>query len=299
VKLLRYGPPGREKPAVLDKSGRLRDLSEHIDDVARLALLPDSLEYIGFLDRDKLPLVEGTPRIGPCVGHVGKIIGVGLNYADHAAESGMPVPAEPPLFFKPTSAIVGPNDDVEIPLRSEKTDWEVELGVVIGEPAKHVTRERAMWHVAGYCIVNDVSERAYQLERGGQWDKGKGCDTFAPLGPWLVSPNEISDPQNLDLWLEVDGHRFQNGNTRTMIVGVAELISYISQFMTLYSGDVIATGTPPGVGLGQKPPKYLRAGQTMRLGITGLGVQQQRTVDAIAPAIESSQHAHQPKRLKA
>jgi 2-keto-4-pentenoate hydratase/2-oxohepta-3-ene-1,7-dioic acid hydratase in catechol pathway len=287
VKLLRYGPPGREKPGLLDGSGRLRDLSQHIADIARMVLLPESLKFIGLLDHEKLPLIEGKPRIGPCVGNVGKIVGVGLNYADHAAESNMPVPSEPPLFLKPSSAIVGPNDDVEIPLGSEKTDWEVELGVVIGEPAKYVTRERAMRHVAGYCIVNDVSERAYQLERGGQWDKGKGCDTFAPIGPWLVTPNEISDPQNLDLWLEVDGHRFQNGNTRTMIFGVAHLISYISQFMTLHPGDVISTGTPPGVGLGQKPPRYLLAGQTMRLGITGLGVQEQRTVSAINPVADS------------
>ena len=279
MKLLRYGPPGREKPAILDDSGRLRDLWL-VPDIARATLLPDCLEYIGFTDLQKLPLIEGTPRIGPCVGNVGKIIGVGLNYADHAAESNMPIPTEPPLFLKATSAIIGPNDDVEIPTGSEKTDWEVELGVVIGEPARHVTRKHAMRHVAGYCIVNDISERAYQLERGGQWDKGKCHDTFAPLGPWLVTPNEIPDPQNLQLWLEVDGHRFQNGNTRTMIFGVAHLISYISQFMTLQSGDVISTGTPPGVGLGQKPPRYLHAGQTMRLGITGLGVQQQRTVPA-------------------
>lgn len=232
---------------------------------------------------EKLPLIEGEPRIGPCIGNVGKIIGVGLNYANHVAESNMPEPSEPVLFLKASSAIVGPNDDVEIPRGSEKTDWEVELGVVIGEPAKCVTRERAMEHVAGYCIVNDVSERAYQLDRGGQWDKGKGYDTFAPLGPWLVTPNEIPNPQSLDLWLEVDGHRFQSGNTRTMIFGVAHLISYISQFMSLQSGDVISTGTPPGVGLDQKPPKYLRPGQTMRLGITGLGVQQQRTVLALTP----------------
>jgi 2-keto-4-pentenoate hydratase/2-oxohepta-3-ene-1,7-dioic acid hydratase in catechol pathway len=278
MKLLRCGPAGCERPALLDHAGHLRDLSGHIADVAGLALLKDSISYIALIDPESLPLIEGEPRIGPCVGSVGKIIGVGLNYADHAAESNMPVPTEPPLFLKASSAIVGPNDDVEIPLGSEKTDWEVELGVVIGAPAKYVTRERAMDHIAGYCIVNDVSERAFQLERGGQWDKGKGCDTFAPIGPWLVTRSEIPDPQNLDLWLEVDGHRFQNGNTRTMIFGVAHLVSYISQFMTLQSGDVISTGTPPGVGLGQKPPRYLRAGQTMRLSVTGLGVQEQRTV---------------------
>jgi 2-keto-4-pentenoate hydratase/2-oxohepta-3-ene-1,7-dioic acid hydratase in catechol pathway len=282
MKLLRYGPPGGERPAVLDDSGGLRDLSALIPDIARGQLLPECLKFTGNLDRETLPLIGGEPRIGPCVGSVGKIVGVGLNYADHAAEANMPVPAEPPLFLKPSSAIVGPNDDVQIPLGSEKTDWEVELGVIIGEPARYVTRERAIDHVAGYCVVNDLSERAYQLERGGQWDKGKGCDTFAPLGPWLVTANEIPDPQNLDLWLEVDGCRFQNGNTRTMIFGVAYLVSYISQFMTLQSGDVISTGTPPGVGLGQKPPRYLKAGQTMRLGISGLGVQRQRTVPARA-----------------
>jgi 2-keto-4-pentenoate hydratase/2-oxohepta-3-ene-1,7-dioic acid hydratase in catechol pathway len=278
MKLLRYGPPGREKPAVLDESGRLRDLSQIVRDISDATLLPDCLASIGLWDIDGLPLVEGQPRIGPCVGSVGKIIGVGLNYADHAAEANMPVPSEPPLFLKATSAIVGPNDDVEIPLGSEKTDPEVELGIVIGEPAKSVPFGKAMQHVAGYCIVNDVSERAYQLEHGGQWDKGKCCDTFAPLGPWLVTPNDIPDPQNLALWLEVDGRRYQNGSTRTMIFGVAHLVSYISHFMSLQSGDVISTGTPPGVGLGAKPPRYLRAGQTMRLGITGLGVQQQRIV---------------------
>jgi 2-keto-4-pentenoate hydratase/2-oxohepta-3-ene-1,7-dioic acid hydratase in catechol pathway len=288
MKLLRYGPPGGEKPALVDGSGQLRDLSKLIPDIARGQLLPECLKFIGTLDSQSLPLVEGYPRLGPCVGGVGKIVGVGLNYADHAAESNMPVPSEPPLFIKPSSAIVGPNDDVEIPIGSAKTDWEVELGVVIGEPAKYVTEKQAMRHVAGYCIVNDVSERAYQLERGGQWDKGKGCDTFAPLGPWLVTADEIADPQNLDLWLEVDGHRFQNGSTRTMIFGVAHLVSYISQFTTLQSGDVISTGTPPGVGLGQKPPIYLRAGQTMRLGITGLGVQQQRAILAAAPSRNSS-----------
>jgi 2-keto-4-pentenoate hydratase/2-oxohepta-3-ene-1,7-dioic acid hydratase in catechol pathway len=291
MKLLRYGPPGREKPAILDSAGRLRDLSQHAPDIARTTLLQDSLKYsIGALDPESLPLVEGNPRIGPCVGQVGKIVCVGLNYADHAAESNMLVPAEPVLFLKSAGAIVGPNDDVEIPIGSEKTDWEVELGMVIGESAKYVTRERAMDHVAGYCIINDVSERAYQLERGGQWDKGKSCDTFAPLGPWLVTPDEIPNPQNLDLWLEVDGHRFQTGNTRTMIFSVAYLVSYISQFMTLQTGDVISTGTPPGVGLGQKPPRYLRAGQTMRLGVSGLGIQQQRTV----AASREQEYFHEP-----
>jgi 2-keto-4-pentenoate hydratase/2-oxohepta-3-ene-1,7-dioic acid hydratase in catechol pathway len=291
MKLLRYGPPGREKPAILDTAGGLRDLSQHAPDIARSTLLQDSLKYsIGALDPENLPLVEGNPRIGPCVGQVGKIVCVGLNYADHAAESNMPVPSEPVLFLKSASAIVGPNDDVEIPIGSEKTDWEVELGVVIGEPAKYVARERAMDHVAGYCVVNDLSERAYQLERGGQWDKGKSCDTFAPLGPWLVTPDEIPNPQNLDLWLEVDGRRFQTGNTHTMIFGVAYLVSYISQFMTLQTGDVISTGTPPGVGLGQKPPRYLRAGQTMRLGVNGLGIQQQRTV----AASREQEYFHEP-----
>jgi ureidoglycolate lyase/2,4-diketo-3-deoxy-L-fuconate hydrolase len=225
-------------------------------------------------------LITGNPRYGACVGGVGKIVCVGLNYSDHAAESKMPIPAEPILFLKPTSSIAGPNDDVEIPLGAEKTDWEVELGVVIGMPGKYVALDRALEHVAGYCVVNDVSERSYQLERGGQWDKGKGCDTFAPIGPWLVTPDEILDPQSLDLWLDVDGQRFQTGNTRTMIFTVQHLVSYISHFMSLRTGDVIATGTPPGVGLGQKPPRYLKAGQTMRVGIAGLGEQLQRTVPA-------------------
>ncbi len=280
MKLLRCGPPGRERPAILDASGRTRGLSGHVADIAGEALRPDTLAILKSIDLGDLPIIKGEPRIGPCVAHVGKIVCVGLNYSDHAAESNMPLPSEPVLFLKPSSAIVGPSDDVEIPVGSEKTDWEVELGVVIGEPAKYVTAEQAMVHVAGYCIVNDVSERAYQFERGGQWDKGKGCDTFAPLGPWLVTADEVADPQNLELWLEVDGQRFQHGNTRKMVFGVASLVSYISQFMSLQSGDVISTGTPPGVGLGQKPPRYLRAGQTMRLGITGLGVQQQRTVPA-------------------
>jgi 2-keto-4-pentenoate hydratase/2-oxohepta-3-ene-1,7-dioic acid hydratase in catechol pathway len=280
MRLVRYGPPGCEKPGVYDIRGTLRDLSGHISDIAGPALLPASFERLRGLDVAALPAVEGSPRLGPCVAGVGKIVGVGLNYSDHAAESNMPIPTEPPLFLKPPSAIIGPNDDVQIPLGSEKTDWEVELGVVIGKSGKYLKMEQALEHVAGYCIVNDVSERAWQLERGGQWDKGKGCDTFAPLGPWLVTADEVANPQDLNLWLEVDGHRYQNGNTRLMIFGVAYLVAYISQFMSLRSGDVISTGTPPGVGLGQKPPRYLRVGQTMRLGITGLGMQQQRTVQA-------------------
>lgn len=282
MRLVRYGPAGREKPGLLDESGGVRDLSGHMRDLAGAVLLPASIETLRAIDPMTLPAVKDPGRLGACVGSVGKIIGVGLNYKDHAAESGMPIPSEPPLFLKPSSAIVGPNDDVQIPLGSEKTDWEVELGVVIGKPGKYLKVEQALEHVAGYCIVNDVSERAWQLERGGQWDKGKGSDTFAPVGPWLVTADEVPDPQKLDLWLEVDGHRYQNGNTRTMIFTVAYLVAYISQFMSLRSGDIISTGTPPGVGLGQKPPKYLRVGQTMRLGITGLGIQQQRTVPAAA-----------------
>jgi 2-keto-4-pentenoate hydratase/2-oxohepta-3-ene-1,7-dioic acid hydratase in catechol pathway len=280
MKMLRYGTPGHERPGLIDPKGQLRDLSTHIPDISGAALLPSSIEFLSSLEWASLPQVQGAPRLGPCLAGVGKIIGVGLNYSDHAAESGMAIPKEPPLFLKPSSAIVGPNDDVEIPLGSEKTDWEVELGVVIGKPGKYLKSEQALDHVAGYLILNDLSERSYQLERGGQWDKGKGCDTFAPIGPWLVTPDEVADPQNLDLWLEVDGHPFQRGSTRTMIFGVAYLISYISQFFGLRTGDIISTGTPPGVGLGQKPPQYLKPGQTMRLGITGLGIQQQRTVSA-------------------
>jgi 2-keto-4-pentenoate hydratase/2-oxohepta-3-ene-1,7-dioic acid hydratase in catechol pathway len=280
MKLLRYGEPGRERPGLLDADGDLRDLSRQIPDLAGAALLPDGLRRLGALDPSILPKVSGSPRIGPCVASVGKLVGVGLNYRDHARESGMAIPTEPVLFFKATSALCGPYDDVEIPLGAAKTDWEVELGVVIGRPAKYVGEERALDHVAGYCIVNDVSERAFQLERGGQWDKGKGCDTFAPIGPWLVSADEVPDPQNLDLWLEVDGERHQNGNTRSMIFGVAYLVSYISRFMSLQPGDIIATGTPAGVGLGRKPPLFLRPGQTMRLSVAGLGEQFQHTVAA-------------------
>jgi ureidoglycolate lyase/2,4-diketo-3-deoxy-L-fuconate hydrolase len=281
MKLVRYGPVGQEKPGLIDEEGRLRDLSAHVNDIRGEALGVAGLEKIAALDIGSLPRVSGSPRLGPCVGGVGKMICVGLNYSDHAKESGMAVPTEPVLFMKATSAIVGPHDDVEIPPGALKVDWEVELGVVIGSTARYVSREQALDHVAGYCIVNDVSERAYQLERGGQWDKGKGCDTFGPLGPWMVTRDEVPDPQALDMWLEVDGKRYQNGNTRTMIFDVATLVSYISQFMSLQPGDVISTGTPPGVGMGQKPaPVYLSAGQVMRLGIAGLGEQQQKTIPA-------------------
>lgn len=284
MKLLRYGSPGQEKPGVLDAQGRVRDLSGVIADVAGAALLPESLARLRSLDLNSLPLVPGTPqqdlRLGACVGQVGKFICIGLNYSDHAAESGMPVPPEPVVFNKWTSAIVGPDDDVEIPRGSVKTDWEVELGVVIGKGGRYIEEADAMSHVAGYCVVNDVSEREYQLDRSGTWDKGKGCDTFGPTGPWLVTADEVPDPQALRMWLEVDGKRYQDGSTATMVYGVAFLVSYLSRFMSLQPGDVISTGTPPGVGLGQKPPVYLRAGQTMHLGIDGLGTQTQRTVQA-------------------
>ena len=280
MKLLRYGDAGRERPGLLDADGRMRDLSSVVPDIAGDTLLPENLARLRDTDGSGLPDVPGNPRIGPCVGSVGKIVCVGLNYSDHAAESGLPVPDEPVLFMKATSAICGPYDNVEIPRGAEKTDWEVELGIVIGRPAKYVSQDQALSHVAGYCVVNDVSERAFQIERGGQWDKGKGHDTFGPLGPWLVTTDEVPDPQDLHMWLEVDGKRYQDGSTRTMIFGVAHLVSYISQFMSLQPGDVISTGTPPGVGLGQKPPLYLKPGQTMRLGIAGLGEQRQTTVAA-------------------
>lgn len=281
MKLLRYGEKGQERPALLDADGRLRDLSAHISDVAGDALLPQNLARLQELDPASLPLVPGNPRLGACVGQVGKFICIGLNYADHAAETGTPIPDEPIIFNKWTSAIVGPNDNIEIPRHSTKTDWEVELGVVIGQGGRYIDESQAMQHVAGYCVINDVSEREFQLERGGTWDKGKGCDTFGPLGPWLVSRDEIADPHQLSIWLEVDGHRYQNGNTRTMIFQIPKLISYLSQFMSLQPGDVISTGTPPGVGLGIKPtPVYLKPGQKVRLGIEGLGEQNQITVDA-------------------
>ncbi|MHA6788364.1 ureidoglycolate lyase [Pseudomonas bijieensis] len=281
MKLLRYGEKGSEKPGLLDDDNQIRDLSGHVPDIAGQALGPDSLAALAALDPRSLPLVAGQPRIGACVGQVGKFICIGLNYADHAAESNMEVPKEPIIFNKWTSAICGPNDDIQIPRGSLKTDWEVELGVVIGKGGRYIDEVNAMEHVAGYCVINDVSEREWQLERGGTWDKGKGFDTFGPLGPWLVTRDEIFDPHTLDLWLEVDGHRYQNGNTRTLIFSVPQLIAYLSRCMSLQPGDVISTGTPPGVGLGIKPnPVFLRPGQTIRLGIDGLGEQRQVTVQA-------------------
>lgn len=278
MKLLRYGPLGSEKPGMLDADGIIRDLSGELADISCAALAPDSLARLAAIDPATLPVVDGNPRLGACVGHVGKMICIGLNYADHAAESGMDVPPEPVLFFKATSAICGPNDDVRIPRGSQKSDWEVELGVVIGREARYVDEADAMDHVAGYCIINDLSEREFQIERSGQWVKGKSADTFGPTGPWLVTKDEVADPQDLSMWLEVDGHRYQDGSTRTMVYGVAHLVHYVSQFMSLQPGNIISTGTPPGVGMGQKPQTYLREGQVMELGITGLGVQRQRTV---------------------
>lgn len=278
MKLLRFGAPGSERPGLLDADGTIRDLSEIVRDLAGDALLPESIDRLRALDPASLPRVSGAPRVAPCVSGVGKFICVGLNYSDHAAESGMTVPPEPIIFMKATSSLSGPNDDIVIPRGSEKTDWEVELGVVIGRRAKYVAEQDALAHVAGYCVVNDVSERAFQLEGTGQWVKGKSADTFGPIGPWLVTPDEVPRWDDLDMWLEVDGHRYQNGSTRTMVFGVPFLLSYLSRFMSLHPGDIISTGTPPGVGLGQKPPVYLRPGNTVRLGVAGLGEQTQRVV---------------------
>ena len=278
MKLLRYGPAGQEKPGLLDSNNQIRDLSGIVPDIAREALRPGSIDRLRQLDPASLPVVKGTPRIGPCVGQVGKFICVGLNYSDHAAESGMAVPTEPILFMKATSSIVGPDDDILLPRGSQKTDWEVELGVVIGKPGKYVSEADSLAHIAGYCVVHDISERAYQLEGTGQWVKGKSADTFGPIGPWLVTTDEVPDPGNLRLWLDLDGTRRQDGSTKTLIFGVQYLVSYISRFMSLQSGDVITTGTPPGVGHGQKPPVYLRAGNEVRLGVEGLGEQRQRVV---------------------
>lgn len=272
MKLLRYGPRGLEKPGLLDNSGQIRDLSGVIDDLSGEVLT--RLDSLGSVDIETLPVVGGDPRIGACVAGTGKFMCIGLNYSDHAAESGMAVPSEPVLFMKATSAICGPNDPIIIPRGSTKTDWEVELGVVIGKPAKYVSEAEALDHVAGYCVVNDVSEREFQIEREGQWSKGKSCDNFGQTGPWLVTPDEV-DPQNLPMWLEVNGERVQNGSTQTMVYGVAHLISYLSQFFTLHPGDIISTGTPPGVGLGFVPPRYLSVGDQVVLGIQGLGEQEQ------------------------
>ncbi len=278
MKLLRYGPSGLEKPGLLDDGGTVRDLSSVIVDIAGDALSNASLEKLGDIDPATLPVVPGGARIGPCVGRVGKFICIGLNYADHAAESGMEVPPEPIMFMKATSAICGPNDDIVVPRGSDKCDWEVELGVIIGEGGVYIDEADAMNHVAGYCVINDISERTFQIERSGQWVKGKSADTFGPIGPWLVTRDEVADPQDLAMWLEVDGTRHQNGSTRTMVYGVQHLVHYVSQFMSLQPGDVISTGTPPGVGMGLKPQKWLHGGETMKLGIDGLGEQHQKVV---------------------
>ena len=278
MKLVRYGTPGSEKPGLIDADGKIRDLSAHIADLKGDALSPESLAKIAALSPASLPEVTGNPRLGSCVAQPGNFIAVGLNYADHAAESNMPVPKEPVLFNKAPSCVVGPNDDVVIPRGSQKTDWEVELAIIIGKRASYVEEKDALSYVAGYAVCNDVSERAYQTEGTGQWMKGKGCPTFGPLGPWLVTTDEIADVQNLDMWLDVNGERMQTGSTRTMIFGAAHVVHYISQFMILEPGDVITTGTPPGVGMGKKPARYLKAGEVITLGIEKLGTQKQTTV---------------------
>ena len=276
MKLVRYGNPGEEKPGMIDADGVLRDLSAHVDDIAGSALGDEAMARLRSLDPASLPAVGGNPRLGPCVGQIGKFLCIGLNYTDHAEETGNPIPAHPILFFKANSAVVGPNDDVVIPRGSKHSDWEVELGVVIGKPCKYVSVEEALDYVAGYCVINDVSERHFQMNLTGQWTKGKSCDTFGPTGPWLVTRDEVPDPQNLGMWLDVNGKRMQTGNTRTMIFSVAEIISHMSQLMTLHPGDVISTGTPPGVGMGKKPePVYLKKGDVMELSIDGLGTQRQ------------------------
>ncbi|TIO73440.1 MAG: fumarylacetoacetate hydrolase family protein [Mesorhizobium sp.] len=275
MKLLRYGEAGSERPGLLDQDGTIRDLSAYVADIAGTALNPASLDMLSKLDPKSLPAVSGSPRIGACVAGTGKFICIGLNYSDHAAETGATVPPEPIIFMKASSAIVGPDDDVLIPRGSVKTDWEVELGVVIGKTAKYVSEADALDYVAGYCVAHDVSERAFQAERQGQWTKGKSCDTFGPIGPWLVTKDEIADPQNLKMWLTVNGKTMQNGSTRTMVYGVKYLVSYLSQFMSLHPGDIISTGTPPGVGLGMKPPVFLKAGDVVELGIEGMGQQKQ------------------------
>lgn len=277
MKFIRYGEPGQEKPGVVEDNGTIRDISELVDDLSG-SVLENLDDLAGKIKPDRLPVVDGSVRIGPCVGGTGKFICIGLNYADHAAESGLEVPPEPVIFMKATSAICGPNDPIIIPKGSEKTDWEVELGVVIGKKAKYVDQDNALSHVAGYCVINDVSERAFQTERAGQWTKGKSCDNFGQIGPWLVTPDDVADPQDLSMWLEVNGEKVQDGSTKTMVYGVAHVISYLSQFFTLHPGDVISTGTPPGVGMGFKPPRYLKAGDVVELGIAGLGTQRQDVI---------------------
>ena len=279
MKLLRYGPKGAEKPGLLDANNQIRDLSSIIPDLTGDTVDSGTMARLSALDTDTLPPVEGTPRIGPCIGNVGKFVCIGLNYSDHAKETGSSIPSEPIVFMKATSSINGPDDDIELMRGSVKTDWEVELGFVIGRETKYVTEAQALDHVAGYCIVTDVSEREWQLERQGNWSKGKSGDTYGPIGPWLVTPDEVGDPQSLGLWLDVNGTRYQDGNTNTMIFPVSKIISYLSECMSLQPGDVIATGTPPGVGMGMKPQVFLRAGDTMRVGVEGLGVQAQRIVD--------------------
>lgn len=278
MKLLRYGPAKKEKPGLLDTNGNIRSLANHIDDIDGTTISNEALARIRQLDTNDLQIVDGEQRLGACVGNIGKFICIGLNYSDHAAEAGMPVPTEPEVFTKATSAICGPNDNIIQPRNSEKLDWEVELAIVIGKHASYISEEDAADHIAGYCICNDVSERLFQLEKGSQWDKGKGCDTFGPIGPWLVTRDEVEDPRNLNMWLEVNGHRYQDGNTQTMVFGPTFIVSYLSQFMSLQPGDIISSGTPPGVGLGQKPPVYLAVGDQIKLGIDGLGTQNQTVV---------------------
>jgi 2-keto-4-pentenoate hydratase/2-oxohepta-3-ene-1,7-dioic acid hydratase in catechol pathway len=280
MRLVRYGEVGAEKPGILDDQGSIRDLSSIVGDISPATVQAGELERIASIDPSSLPRVEGNPRLGPCVGQIGKFVCIGLNYTDHAKETGMPIPTEPIVFMKTTSAISGPNDNIELIRGSVKTDWEVELGIVIGAHTKYVSQENALDHVAGYCVVNDISERQWQLEQGGQWIKGKSGDTYGPIGPWLVTRDEIPDPQNLDMWLEVNDKRHQDGNTRTMIFPVSQIVSYLSQCMSLQAGDIIATGTPPGVGHGMNPPVYLQSGDVVRLSVEGLGLQQQQVVDS-------------------
>lgn len=275
MKLLRYGPAGHEKPGLMDNDGNIRSLADHVSDIDGSMISDETVATLNQLDTNDLPIVDNDVRLGPCVGNVGKFLCIGLNYSDHAAESGMSVPPEPEMFTKATSAVCGPDDDIVKPLNSDKLDWEVELAIIIGKHTSYVSEEEAADHIAGYCVCNDVSERTFQLEKGSQWDKGKGCDTFGPIGPWLVTRDEVENPLDLNMWLEVNGHRYQDGNTRTMVFGPAFIVSYLSQFMSLQPGDVISSGTPPGVGLGQKPPVYLAVGDKIKLGIDGLGTQSQ------------------------